>query len=319
MFVTGPNVIKKVTGEEVSFEDLGSAKIHSHKSGVCHIVSATEKECIASIKKLLSYLPSNYMDLPPKKQSFAALKVPKVAGIVPENLEKTFDMKRLINAIFDPQSFFEVHKDFAENAIVGFARLGGHPVGIITTQPMKRAGCLDISSSEKISRFINLCDAFNIPIISLVDVPGYLPGVQQEQGGIIKHGAKILYSISNSTVPKIALIIRKAFGGAYIAFTSHKLGFDAVAAWPTAVVGVVGAEEAVEILFKKEQLTEQEKKDKVQEYKGRYYNPYIAAKTGAVDVVIEPKDSRKHLIATLESIMNKRKLVSPKKHTNFPI
>lgn len=328
MFITGPEVIKKVTGEEISFEDLGGTKIHSQKSGCSHFVFSSEQDCFLAVKKLLSYLPQNNLENPPEKKSFFAQMFEKeesykLLEIVPEKEERGYDMKEVIEEIFDRGSFFEIQPEFAKNAIIGFARLAGKTVGIVANQPKILAGVLDIDSSDKISRFVRFCDCFNIPIINLVDCPGYLPGKEQESGGIIRHGAKILYAFAEATVPKISLILRKAFGGAYIALTSRELGYDQVLAWPSAQIAVMGPEQAVKIIYKKELLeskdSEKLEKEKIEELKNKFLNPWQAAKMGQVDLIIHPKDTRITLIKCLESLLEKRGEKIPRKHGNIPL
>lgn len=328
MFITGPEVIKRVTGEEISFESLGGAMVHSQKSGCAHFIFDTEEDCFSAVKKLLSYLPQNNLEPPPIKKGFFSEILEKeenlrLLEIIPSEEEKGYDMKKVIAEIFDRQSFFEVQKDFAPNAIVGFARLNGNVVGIVANQPKILAGVLDINSSDKISRFVRFCDCFNIPLINLVDTPGYLPGSNQEHGGIIRHGAKVLYAFAEATVPKISLILRKAFGGAYIALASRKLGYDTVIAWPGAQISVMGPEQAVKIIYKKEiaESREPEKleREKIQELKENLLSSWEAARLGQVDMIVHPKDTRITLIKSLESLLNKREPKAPRKHGNIPL
>lgn len=328
MFITGPEVIKKVTGEEISFEDLGGPKIHSTRSGCSHFIYDSEETCFLGVKKLLSYLPQNNLEDPPRQKSILAEFLEKeenyrLLEIVPEDEKKGYDMKEVIREIFDRDSFFEVQSEFAKNSIVGFARLNGNSVGIVANQPKTLAGVLDIDSSDKISRFVRFCDAFNIPLINLVDTPGYLPGKEQEHGGIIRHGAKVLYAYAEATVPKISLILRKAFGGAYIALASRKLGQDIVLAWPSAQIAVMGPEQAVKIIYKKEiaERSDPQKleKEKIQELREIFLNPYQAAKLGQVDLIIHPKDTRSILNKFLEFLSNKREPKIPRKHGNIPL
>ena len=324
MFITGPEVIKKVLGQEISFEDLGGAKIHSSKSGVAHFSFPTEEDCFLAVKKLLSYLPQNNLENPPfKKGVFAELfekgETPRILEIIPEKEEKGYDMREIIKEIFDPNSFFEIQKNFAQNIICGFARLSGHVVGIVANQPKILAGVLDIDSSDKIARFVRFCDAFNIPIINLVDCPGYLPGKEQEWGGIIRHGAKVLYAFAEATVPKISLILRKAFGGAFIALCSKSLGFDFVLSYPFSQIGVMGPEQAVKIIFKKEiEKNPKIEKEKIEEIKERQ-TAFVAAKTGKIDLILDPKLTRKTLISLLESILAKKGEKVLRKHGNIPL
>jgi acetyl-CoA carboxylase carboxyltransferase component len=328
MFITGPEVIRKVMGQEISFDELGGAASHSQKSGTCHFVFEREEDCFLAVKKLLSYLPQNNLENPPRQKSlisefFEIEEKLRLLEIVPEEEEKGYEMKDVISEIFDKNSFFEVQANFAKNLIIGFTRLNGHSIGIIANQPKILAGALDINSSDKISRFVRFCDAFNIPLINLVDCPGYLPGKDQEWGGIIRHGAKVLYAFAEATIPKISLILRKAFGGAYIALASKELGFDKVIAWPSAQIAVMGPEQAVKIIFKKElsesKDTKKLEKEKIQELKEIFLNPYQAAKLCQIDMIIHPKDTRTVLIKCLESLLEKRGEKVPKKHGNIPL
>lgn len=328
MYITGPEVIKSVTGEKISFEELGGAAVHSIKSGCAHFVFKSEQECFLGVKRLLSFLPQNNLDNPPKQKGilaefFEKEENYKLLEIVPEKEEKGYEMKEAIDEIFDKNSFFEIQSGFATNSIIGLARLSGFVVGIVANQTKFMAGTLDIDSSDKVARFVRFCDAFNIPLINLVDTPGYLPGTDQEQKGIIRHGAKVLYAFAEATVPKISLILRKAFGGAYIALASHKLGYDKVIAWPSAQIAVMGPESAVRILYKKELAESKEPKklaeEKIKELKEIFLNPYQAAKLGQVDLIINPKDTRSILIKCLESLLNKREVKIARKHGNIPL
>ena len=328
MFITGPEVIRKVTGQEISFDELGGAISHSQKSGTAHFVFENEKDCFLAVKKLFSYLPQNNLENPPEQKSlisefFEVEERLRLLEIVPEEEEKGYEMKDVISEIFDKNSFFEVQADFAKNLIIGFARLNGHSIGIIANQPKVLAGALDINSSDKISRFVRFCDTFNIPLINLVDCPGYLPGREQEWGGIIRHGAKVLYAFSEATCPKISLILRKAFGGAYIALVSKELGFDKVIAWPSAQIAVMGPEQAVKIIFKKEisesKDPEKFEKEKIAQLRETFLNPYQAAKMGQIDIILHPKDTRITLIKCLESLLNKREPKVARKHGNIPL
>jgi acetyl-CoA carboxylase carboxyltransferase component len=323
MFITGPEVIKKVLGEEISFENLGGARIHSENSGVCHFRFSDEESCFLGVKKLLSYLPQNHLDLPPFKKGliFEILEKEEseILGILPEAKEKTYDIREVISEIFDRGSFFEVLAEFAPNAVVGFARLKGRVVGVVANQPKILAGVLDISASDKISRFVRFCDCFNIPIISLVDCPGYLPGKDQEHQGIIRHGAKILYAFGEAQVPKIALILRKAFGGAYIALASKGLGFDFTFAFPFSEIGVLGAEQAVKIIFKKEINDNPDlEKEKILELE-KLQSAFEAAKLGIVDIIVEPRNTKKFLFEAIESLQEKVEQRIKKKHGNIPL
>ena len=321
MFITGPDVIKTVTGEVIDFEGLGGAISHNEKSGVSHFIADNEKECLNMIKILLSYLPQNNLESAPYHASdSAARETKKLETIVPEDPKKTYDIKDVIEEIFDKKSFFEVQANFAANAVVGFARLNGNVAGVVANQPKVLAGCLDINSSNKIARFVRFCDCFNIPLINLVDVTGYLPGTEQEHSGIIRHGAKVLFAYSEATVPKVSLVLRKAYGGAYIALVSKDMGFDKVLAWPIAEIAVMGAEQAVSIINKDEIGKNPKIKEKlVSDYAEKYLNPYVAAKLGKVDIIIEPKNTRIALIKCLEMTNSKREKKPGKKHGNMPL
>lgn len=327
MYITGPEVIKAVTGEEISFDKLGGAAVHSVKSGCCHFILKNEQECFSGVKKLLSYLPQNNLEDPPFHRSlfeeFFERENYNLLKIVPEEEEKGYDMKEVILEIFDKNSFFEVQETFAPNAIVGFARLAGNVVGIVANQTKLMAGTLDINSSDKVARFVRFCDAFNIPLINLVDTPGYLPGADQEHQGIIRHGAKVLYAFAEATVPKISLILRKAFGGAYIALASRHLGYDKVIAWVSAQIAVMGPEQAVKIIYKREiaesKNPKEFQKEKIKELAGKFLNPYEAARFGQVDMVINPKDTRNTLIKCLETLLDKREEKIARKHGNPPL
>ncbi len=322
MFITGPDVVKEVTGEEINFENLGGSLIHNEKSGVAHFTAENEKECINMIKLLLTYLPQNNLDNPPFMNTGDNPERTNnnLEKIVPTDSKKTYDVKEVIEEVLDKKTFFEVHKNYAQNAVIGFGRLNNNVVGIIANQPSVLAGCLDINSSNKISRFVRLCDAFNIPLVNFVDVTGYLPGTDQEHNGIIRHGAKMLYAYSEATVPKISLVMRKAYGGAYIALVSKEMGFDKVIAWPIAEIAVMGPEQAVKIIYRKElKANPKIKSQKIKEYAEKFLNPYEAAKQGKVDLIIDPKDTRKTLIRCLEIIINKREKNPQKKHGNIPL
>jgi len=328
MYITGPEVIKKVTGESVSFEELGGASLHSLKSGCAHFVFQSERDCFLGVRKLLSYLPQNNLEDPPRQRSivsefFEKEENYKLLEIIPEDEEKGYDVREVIEEIFDKNSFFEIQSEFAINSIIGFGRLAGYVVGIVANQTKFMAGTLDIDSSDKVSRFVRFCDVFNIPLINLVDTPGYLPGTDQERKGIIRHGAKVLYAFAEATVPKISLIMRKAFGGAYIALASHYLGQDIVISWPIAQIAVMGPEQAVKIIYKKELSESKDPKklerEKIQELRETFLNPYQAAKLGQVDMIIHPKDTRSVLIKCLESLLNKREAKIARKHGNIPL
>jgi methylmalonyl-CoA decarboxylase alpha subunit len=325
MFITGPQVIKAVTGEEVSPEDLGGAKAHNTMSGVAQFMSNTEEECFDQIRALLSYIPSNNLEDPPymETKDNPTKIIPELNSIVPDGPNKPYEMKEIIKHVADENEFFEVQPGYAPNMITGFARINGHSVGVLANQPRHLAGCLDINASDKAARFIRFCDAFNVPLITFADTPGYLPGVEQEHGGIIRHGAKLLYAYSEATVPKITVITRKAYGGAYIAMCSRHLGADQVYAWPTAEIAVMGPEGAANIIFRKEieesQDPIQTRQEKIEEYRDKFANPYQAAKRGYVDDVIQPSTTRVKLISALEMLMSKRETRPAKKHGNIPV
>jgi propionyl-CoA carboxylase beta chain len=324
MYITGPDVIKAVTGEVVSHQELGGAKAHGSKSGNVHFTHENEKKAFEHLRKLISYLPLNNMETPPITDSFSKpISTKIIETIMATKATKPYDMHQVIEEIFDKNSFIEVQKDYAKNILVGFARLAGRTIGLVANQPSYLSGTLDIDSSDKGARFIRFCDAFNIPIISLVDVPGYMPGTKQEFGGIIRHGAKMLYAIGEATVPKIAIVLRKAFGGAYIAMASRSLGYDRVIVLPTSEIAVMGAEGAANIIFRKEiaqsQSPEQTRIEKIQEFKERAANPYIAAASGMVDEILEPNEIRSSLIRSIESLSNKCESRPEKKHGNMPL
>jgi Acetyl-CoA carboxylase, carboxyltransferase component (subunits alpha and beta) len=325
MFVTGPNVVKAVTHEDVSFEDLGGASVHSSTSGVAHFAYPSEAHCIRAIRTLLSYLPANNLDDPPLRTPTDEPErmIPALDEIIPDHPSKPYDMKELIHLVVDNGDFFEVQEAFAQNIVVGFARMNGRSVGIVAQQPRALAGVLDINASTKAARFVRFCDCFNIPLITLVDVPGFLPGTAQEHNGIIRHGAKLLYAYCEATVPKITVITRKAYGGAYDVMSSKHIRGDINYAWPTAEIAVMGPEAAVNILFKDEieRATEpdQRRKELIAEYNEKFTNPYIAASRGYIDEVIAPHATRSKLINALEMLKNKRDTNPPKKHGNIPL
>lgn len=325
MFITGPQVIKSVTGEEVTAADLGGSTVHASKSGVAHFTAANDEECIEKIRRLLSFLPSNNLETAPEEIPTDDINriSEKLTSIVPDEANKAYDMKEVIAEIVDNGDFLEVQESFAKNIIIGFARMNGRVVGIVANQPKFMAGSLDINSSDKAARFIRFCDSFNIPLVTLTDVPGYFPGVEQEQGGIIRHGAKLLYAYSEATVPKINVIIRKAYGGAYIAMSSKHVGADAVFAWPTAEIAVMGPDGAANIIFKKDIAASSDpiatRQEKIQEYRDKFASPFEAAKRGYVDDVIEPDSTRPRIIAALEMLAGKRDSLPAKKHGNFPV
>jgi len=324
MFITGPQVIKAVTGEEVSSEALGGAQTHNEISGVAHFKTADESECFAKLRELLSYLPSNNLEDAPVFAAEEPLSdAIELATIIPENPNKPYDVREIITRVVDGSRFFEVHQLFAKNAVVGFARMGGRSVGVVANQAAVMAGVLDINSSDKIARFVRFCDCFNIPLITLVDVPGYLPGVNQEYGGIIRHGAKVLYAYSEATVPKISVILRKAYGGSYIAMSAHCLRADWAIAWPTAEIAVMGPEGAANIVYRKEieaaENPKAERLARVQEYRDLYSNPYIAAARGWVDDIIDPRETRNRLLQALAMLATKQEDRPRKKHGNIPL
>ena len=325
MFVTGPNVVKTVTHEDVSFEDLGGAETHAVKSGVTHFISDNEIESLLGVKKLLSFLPLNYRDsLNDKEFDLEALQPEeKLNSIIPENPNKPYNMKEIINLLIDENDFFEVQKEYADNIIVGFGRIGGMSIGIVANQPEVLAGVLDINASVKGARFVRFCDAFNIPLLVLVDVPGFLPGTEQEWNGIIRHGAKLLYSFCEATVPKVTVITRKAYGGAYDVMNSKHIRGDFNFAWPSAEIAVMGPKGAVEIIFKKEiskaEQPQAELEKKLKEYIDKFANPYIAAERGYLDDVINPKDTKVKLINAFRLLKTKVDKNPPKKHGNIPL
>jgi acetyl-CoA carboxylase carboxyltransferase component len=325
MFITGPEVIKTVLGQEVSFEDLGGAMVHSQTSGVAHFMASNEEEGIALIKKLLSYLPSNNMEDPPaiEPQDDPNRIDEHLAEIIPDDPDKPYDVREIILRVIDNGDFFEIQPLWAPNIVIGFARLNGRPVGIVANQPKSYAGTLDIQSSTKAGRFVRFCDCFNIPVITFVDVPGFLPGIDQEHGGIIRHGSKLLYAYIEATVPKITLILRKAYGGAYDVMGSKHSGGDINYAWPTAEIAVMGPEGAINIIFRKELATAKNPKQKrmelVSEYREKFANPYITAQKAYIDDVIEPVHTRAKLISALEMLVTKREPRPSKKHANIPL
>ena len=325
MHITGPAVVKQVTGEEITSEELGGAMPHATKSGVCHFACESDAEAIGLIRKLLSYLPANNLEDPPWiEPGDAPDRVdPHLDSLIPDEPNKAYDMRNVIRSIVDDGETLEPHYHYARNAIICFARINGRPVGVIANQPMHLAGCLDVNASDKITRFIRFCDAFSIPMLTIADVPGYLPGKDQEWSGIIRHGAKLLWAYSEATVPKITLITRKDYGGSYLAMCSKDLGADFVFAWPTAEIAVMGAEGATPVIFRKEIEAAPDPKtkqqEKIQEYRDLLYNPYIAASRGYVDEVIMPRDSRPKIINALEMLCTKRETRPPKKHGNIPV
>jgi acetyl-CoA carboxylase carboxyltransferase component len=325
MFITGPEVIKSVTGEEISFEELGGAKTHNEKSGVAHFACENDADCLDQIRRLLSYLPANNMEDPPIRATGDDPRRcdPALDALIPDNPNRPYDMKAVIRGIVDGGEFLEPHQHFAPNIIVAFARLNGRTIGIIANQPKYLAGCLDINASDKATRFIRFCDAFNIPMLTIADVPGYLPGSNQEWGGIIRHGAKLLWCYSEATVPKLLLVTRKDYGGSYLAMCSRDLGADMAFAWPTAEIAVMGAEGAANIIHRKE-ISEAadpaaKRREKIAEYETLFSNPYVAAARGYIDAVIVPSETRPRLIDALEALCAKREMRPPKKHGNIPM
>lgn len=324
LFITGPQVIEQVLHQTITKEELGGALVHNEKSGVAHFINPNEDACFLAVKKLLSYLPDNYLAQPPIKKNVQSPHI-NLPDIVPQTFTQSYDMHHVIQAIVDQDTFFEVQALFAQNIIIGFAKLAGHTVGIVANQPLIKAGTIDIDASCKAARFIRFCDSFDIPIISLVDVPGYLPGIDQEHNGIIRHGAKLLYAYATATVPKITLILRKAFGGAYIVMGSKELGADFNFAWPQAQIAVLGAKAAIAILHGKElaKIPAHEKATQAKNletaYEETYLNPFIAAEHGYIDAIIEPAQTRQHLIKALEITKNKVEKVPTRKHGNIPL
>jgi propionyl-CoA carboxylase beta chain len=325
MFVTGPDVIRTVTHEEVSPDELGGATTHNVTSGVAHFAADSEEECLALIRELMTFLPSNNVDDPPRRVTRDPVdrRDDALQTLVPEQPNKPYDMKDAVRTVLDDQYFFEVHAGFAPNIIVGFGRLGGRPVGVVANQPAHLAGCLDINASLKAARFVRFCDCFNIPLVTFEDVPGFLPGTAQEFGGIIKHGAKLLYAYCEATVPKLTVITRKAYGGAYDVMSSKHIRGDANFAWPTAEIAVMGPEGAVNILYRREMDAAADpaafREARIREYREKFANPYVAAERGYVDEVIEPRDTRARLCAMLDILKSKRDSNPPRKHGNIPL
>lgn len=317
MFITGPAVIKSVTAEEVTAEELGGAVTHNSRSGVAHFACENEDDCLAKIRELLSYLPSNNMEDAPSVEPTddPDRQDESLNTVVPDNPNMPYDMKDVIRSIVDNGGFFEVQELFATNVIIGYARMDGRVVGIVANQPNVMAGCLDVDASDKAARFVRFCDAFNIPLLTLVDVPGFLPGVDQEHNGIIRHGAKMLYAYSEATVPKVTVITRKAYGGSYIAMCCRELGADQVMAWPTSEIAVMGPAGAANIIFRKDP----DKEAKTQEYIDEFATPYVAAERGYVDMVIEPKETRPLVITAFNALASKREVGPAKKHGNIPL
>lgn len=324
MFITGPKVIETVTGEKISSEDLGGARVHNTISGNAHFKAASEEEVLEEVRKLLSYLPQNYNEKPNRieyneKDDYR----PELAEIVPIEATRPYDVRKVIEQVVDQDSFMEVQKDFARNIVIGLARIKGEVVGLICNQPKFLAGGLDIDSSDKSARFIRFCDSFNIPLITFEDVTGFFPGIKQEHGGIIRHGAKMLYAYSEATVPKLTVILRKAFGGAYVALNSKSIGADLVYAWPNSEVAVMGPEGAANIIFAREIANsdnpEETRQRKIAEYRDKFANPYVAASKGMIDDVIDPRETRIKIIQALEMLRNKKDSRPSKKHGNIPL
>jgi acetyl-CoA carboxylase carboxyltransferase component len=325
MFITGPDVIKTVTGEEVSQEELGGAMSHASKSGVAHFVAANDEDCLQQIRYLMSFLPANNFESPPY---FPPTDDPhrscdELLDLMPDTANKPYDMHQVIANVFDDGEFFEVHPHWAQNILCGFARLNGHPVGVVANQPQVLAGCLDITSSTKGGRFVRFCDAFNIPLVTFVDVPGFLPGTEQEYGGIIRHGSKLLYAFSEATVPRMTVITRKAYGGAYVVMNSKHIRADVSFAWPSSEIAVMGAEGAVNIIHRKEIAAadgeESKRQELIGEYNAQFLTPYIAAERGYIDAVIEPQETRKKLVQSLDMLRSKRETIPQRKHGNIPL
>ncbi|MFD0992191.1 acyl-CoA carboxylase subunit beta [Tenacibaculum geojense] len=324
MFVTGPNVVKTVTNEEVTSEELGGASTHATKSGVTHLTAANDVQCLEDVKTLLSYMPQNNEETTEKLPFDLGEELrEELINIVPDNANKPYDMRAVIDGIADENSFFEIHKDYADNIVVGFARIAGRSIGIVANQPMSLAGCLDVESSKKAARFTRFCDCFNIPLLVLIDVPGFLPGTDQEWNAIITNGAKLLYALSEATVPRVSVITRKAYGGAYDVMNSKHIGADMNFAWPTAEIAVMGAKGASEIIFKKEiaEATDHEAKlaEKEAEYADKFANPYRAAERGFIDEVILPQETRRKLIKAFAMLENKKVERPNRKHGNIPL
>jgi methylmalonyl-CoA carboxyltransferase large subunit len=324
MFITGPSVIKQVTGEDVSAEDLGGPFNQMTKGGNIHFIAEDDADAMNTLRRLMSFLPANNLQDPPMKphDGFVAYD-DEIIDIIPDDGKRPYDVRDIILRLVDEQDFLEVQQHFARNSVVGFGRILGRPVGIVGNQPNQMAGVLDIDSSDKIARFVRFCNAFNIPLITLVDVPGFLPGVRQEYGGIIRHGAKVLFAYSAATVPKITIVLRKAYGGAYVAMCCKDLGADRVAAWPSAEIAVMGAEGAVAVVFKKEIDAAEDKEAKreqlIKEYRDTFSSPYMAASRRLIDNIIDPGDTRRYLAQALETLHAKRELRPEKKHGLIPL
>ena len=325
MYITGPDVVKAVTREEISHQDLGGAEVHAGKSGVAHFIADSEDQCFKMVRRLLSFLPQNNKAPPPavEPSDTPDRTDESLLNLIPDNPKKAYDMKKLIHSIADNGDFMEVQEHFAPNIIIGFARLNGKPVGIVAQQPAYLAGVIDIDASVKAARFVRFCDAFNIPLVSLVDVPGFMPGANQEHNGIIRHGAKLIYAYAEATVPKVTVITRKAYGGAYIVMSSKHLRGDINFSWPTGEIAVMGAEGAVNVIFRKA-IARSDKPEEIRqkltdEYREKFYNPYVAAARGYIDDVIDPSKTRPRLIMALEILKNKVASNPPRKHGNIPL
>ena len=325
MFITGPDVIKTVTGEDVDFETLGGAETHQSKSGVCDVICEDEYDTLLFVKKILSYIPQNNLETPPKiiSQDSPSRADVELNSLIPDNPNQPYEMREVIERVCDVGSFLEFQHNFARNMIIGFARLDGNSVGIVANDPMNLAGVLDINASIKAARFVRFCDAFNIPLLVFTDVPGFLPGTEQEWRGIIKHGAKLLYAFCEASVPRFTIITRKAYGGAYDVMNSKHIGADYNIAWPSAEIAVMGPEGACNIIFKNEIATdknpEQKRKELIENYRDTFANPYVTAGKGFIDDVVEPKMTRSLLIRALEANKNKRKTLPKRKHGNIPL
>ena len=323
MYITGPAVVKDVLSEEVTHEQLGGGLVHNQRSGVAHFLAADDEEAIATARELLAYMPQNFREQPPLKDSKEPVEDLSLRDIIPSESNKPYDVKDIITKLADDGHFLEVHRLFAPNIVVGFARIAGRSVGIIANQAKFMAGVLDINASDKASRFIRFCDCFNIPLLTLVDVPGYMPGTAQEHGGIIRHGAKLLYVYSEATVPKVTLILRKAYGGAYLGMCSKYLGADMVLAYPTAEIAVMGASGAAEVIFAREiknsENPQEMRAQRIREYEGQFSNPYRAAERGSVDDIIDPKDTRRRLAQAYSALETKHEVYPEKRHGNIPL
>ena len=323
MYITGPEVVKAVTGEDVSHDDLGGANAHSTKSGVAHFVSQSEADCFEDVRNLLTMLPSNNVDIKSSNETSGGSDQSMLDNFIPDTPNQSYDVKEVIETIIDSGSFVEVQESYAQNIVVGFSKFDGETVGIVANQPDHMAGVLDINASSKAARFVRFCDSFNIPIVSLVDVPGFMPGTSQEYGGIIRHGAKLLYAYVEATVPKITIIMRKAYGGAYIVMGSKELRCDVNVAWPSAEIAVMGPDGAVNIIGRKEissaEDPEKKKQELIDNYRDKFATPFVAAEKGYLDDVIEPSQSRQHILNSLNMLRNKVDHNLPKKHGNIPL